>query len=162
MLEALLKLQEARYQNMFFSRRAKHILLSQAALARFAQTGRITEHFEFMRPFTVGSAPTLLEHLLDQHLHNGYFTLYFWKDPEIFPARRSTAWTSWVSRRFPPSARRTPRKGYCCSMILHPRLIASFRDYFMTTCAATARCPDAQAVRFLKSLVLDLRSRPAG
>lgn len=162
MLEALLKLQEARYQNMFFSRRAKHILLSQAALARFAQTGRITEHFEFMRPFTVGERADLLEHLLDQHLHNGYFTLYFWKDPEIFPAMEVDCMDELGVTAFPSVCPPDARKGYCCSMILHPRLIASFRDYFMDDLRRNRTLPDAQAVRFLKSLVLDLRSRPAG
>lgn len=161
LLEVFLQCQEARFQNMFASRRAKHLLLSQSALARFCRTGLMTEHFEFMRPFSVGERIAILEHLLDQHRHNGYFTLYFWKNPDAAPIIEVDCMEGLGITAFPAVKESTIQKGYCSSIIQHPQLIAAFRDYFMDDLRLNHVLTDAGAAQFLEGLIQELKRADA-
>ena len=61
-------------------------IFSKQAMARFAKTGRQSDHFFAMRPFTREERVAVLTHLKAQNEQNPYFSIYFFK-PEYHQPR---------------------------------------------------------------------------
>ena len=157
MLDVFLGYQSMRFDNMFRSKRAKHILMSQNALKKFSQTGLITEHFAFMRPFTVKERIQILEHLLDQHKNNGYFTIYLWKETDSDPVMEVDCWDDLGVTAFPSVKDSAMQKSYCNSIILHSRLVSVFKDYFMDDLRRNHVLSNVKSAQFLEDLILKLK-----
>ena len=80
LIEKLYKVQLLRWQNFFTKKKVTHIIFSYRAMERFARTGRQTDHFFAMRPYTPGERKAILSHLREQAIENPYFWIYFLKD----------------------------------------------------------------------------------
>ena len=49
-------------------------------MEQFARTGRLTDHFFGLRPYTPTERAKILYHILEQTKTNPYFDVYFFKD----------------------------------------------------------------------------------
>lgn len=89
-LEAMIRqfydVHQKRFDNYFQKRRPTHTIFSKPAMMEFAKTGRESDHFFAIRPFTPAERVEILQHLKRQQEENPYFFLYFFK-PGYRPPR---------------------------------------------------------------------------
>ena len=74
-----------RWNNYFTKRRPTHMVFSRRAMEEFARTGRQTDHFFALRPFTPGERREILEHIRVQAQHNPHFCVHFFRDDAEAP-----------------------------------------------------------------------------
>ena len=86
MIQRFYAVHRKRFDNYFQKRRPTHTIFSKQAMARFAKTGRQSDHFFAMRPFTREERVAVLTHLKAQNEQNPYFSIYFFK-PEYHQPR---------------------------------------------------------------------------
>ena len=86
MIQRFYAVHQKRFDNYFQKRRPTHTIFSKQAMARFAKTGRQSDHFFAMRPFTREERVAVLTHLKAQNEQNPYFSIYFFK-PEYHQPR---------------------------------------------------------------------------
>lgn len=78
-LRRLTGIQIQRFENMYHKKRVTHVILSYESIKEFIRTGRLTDHFFGMRPFTAAERREILTHCRNQSRDNPYFNLYFLK-----------------------------------------------------------------------------------
>lgn len=144
--------QRQRYDYMFNSRRAKHIIFSTRAVRHFAATGMITSHFQAMRPFTPRERLEVLRNLHYHALNDPYFNVYFFKD-DFCPAYEIACWEQNGMACLPVNRPNALMSNYCCNIIRHPKLIKAFIGYFKDELRQNFTLPQAQAIEFLKSTI---------
>ena len=71
------KIHMDRWENAFSRKRENHIIFSAAAMKRFAQTGRQSDHFFAIRPYTRQERAAILRNLRDQARENPCFHVHF-------------------------------------------------------------------------------------
>ena len=86
MIQRFYAVHQKRFDNYFQKRRPTHTIFSKQAMAHFAKTGRQSDHFFAMRPFTREERVAVLTHLKAQNEQNPYFSIYFFK-PEYHQPR---------------------------------------------------------------------------
>ena len=69
-----------RFENVFSKKKESHIIFSIEAMRRFAQTGRLSDHFFAIRDYTPAERTKILENLRDQAKVNPGFHIYFFKE----------------------------------------------------------------------------------
>lgn len=79
-IEALRVVHAKRFENVFGKHKPTHIILSRAFMERFARTGRQTDHFFALRPYTPDERAAILTHIRDQARDNPNFHVYFFKE----------------------------------------------------------------------------------
>jgi len=79
-LRQLTEIHTRRFHNIYHKKRVTHVVLSYETMKKFAQTGRLPDHFFGMRPFTVSERHQILAHCRDQARSNPYFNIYFLKN----------------------------------------------------------------------------------
>ena len=80
LVQRLYDIQLQRYENFFHKKKVTHTIFSPKAMERFARTGRQSDHFFAMRPYTPAERKAILTNLREQVMHNPYFWIYFLKD----------------------------------------------------------------------------------
>jgi len=83
-VEALRAVHAKRFENIFSKHRPTHTIFSSEFMERFARTGRQTDHFFALRPYTGQERARILRHILEQTKHNPFFDVYFFK-PDFEP-----------------------------------------------------------------------------
>ncbi|MBE5798974.1 MAG: hypothetical protein E7321_03370 [Clostridiales bacterium] len=68
-----------RWENIFEKKKSTHIICSQEAMARFARSGRLSDHVFVIRTYTPRERVQILMHLRAQARENPNFSLYFFK-----------------------------------------------------------------------------------
>ena len=69
-----------RFENVFSKKKESHIIFSIEAMQRFAQTGRLSDHFFALRDFLPQERVKILVNLRDQAKKNPGFHMYFFKE----------------------------------------------------------------------------------
>lgn len=82
-LEPLIDIYSKRVKNTYEKHRPIHTVMKQSAMLEFARTGRQTDHFWGMRPYTKAERKRILELLLEHQKNNVYFNLHFLKDDSL-------------------------------------------------------------------------------
>lgn len=77
MVDALMPIYSRRYQNTFHKRKQSHMIMKYSAMLKFVRTGRMSDHFWGLRPFTVQERIEILQVFLENQLHNPYVHFYF-------------------------------------------------------------------------------------
>lgn len=80
MADVLFEIFAARYRNTFERRKAHHTIMKRSAFWKFVRTGRLSDHFWGLRPFTLKERAAILRNLIDQEENNPFFHIYFLKD----------------------------------------------------------------------------------
>lgn len=68
-----------RWENYFTKRRPTHTIFSLPEMERFARTGRQSDHFFAMTPYTPQERAAILRHLREQEANNPGFHVYFFE-----------------------------------------------------------------------------------
>lgn len=80
LVQQLYDIQLQRYENFFRKKKVTHTIFSRKAMERFVRTGRQSDHFFAMRPYTPAERRAILMNLRDQAAHNPYFWVYFLRE----------------------------------------------------------------------------------
>jgi len=70
----------ARWENLFGKKKMSHTVFSCEAMEQFARTGRQSDHFFAMRPYTGQERAEILSQLRRQEEENPYFHIHFFKE----------------------------------------------------------------------------------
>jgi len=81
---ALKQVHERRFENIYSKKKPTHTIFSVEFMERFARTGRQTDHFFGLRPYTPAERVKILQHILEQTQSNPSFDIYFFK-PDFEP-----------------------------------------------------------------------------
>ncbi|MBQ4265123.1 MAG: hypothetical protein IJB85_06390 [Clostridia bacterium] len=70
----------ARWENFFSKKKVNHTIFSREAMEQFARTGRQSDHFFAIRPYTGQERTQILTHLRKQEAENPHFHIHFFKE----------------------------------------------------------------------------------
>ena len=79
-IEPLREVHVRRYENIFSKHKPTHTIFSHEYMEMFARTGRQTDHFFALRPYTSAERTAILTNIRDQARDNPNFHVYFFKD----------------------------------------------------------------------------------
>ncbi|MBQ7785971.1 MAG: hypothetical protein IJ381_07485 [Clostridia bacterium] len=74
-----------RFNNYFAKRRPTYTIFSRKAMEQFARTGKQTDHFFALRPFTIEERVGILKMIRDQASTSDTFSVFFFRDDIIPP-----------------------------------------------------------------------------
>lgn len=83
LVESLASIHEKRWNNIFHSKKVRYYILSANATRRFARTGRLSDHFFALRPFTPKERRGILWNIRENMAENPYFNLLFARDDQL-------------------------------------------------------------------------------
>ena len=75
-----------RYNNIMNKRKVTNVVFSFDAMKNFVLTGKQTNHFFAMRPYTLAERMAIIKHLRDQTVNNPYFSIRFLKKGTPLPS----------------------------------------------------------------------------
>ncbi len=79
LVDALAKVHRQRVDNFFNKKKVTHIIFSQSNMLTFARTGRQTDHFFALRPYTPAERVAILAFCRSESMKNPYFNIHFAK-----------------------------------------------------------------------------------
>lgn len=120
-----------RWNNFFTKKKVTHIIFSYKAMEHFARTGRQTDHFFAMRPYTVGERKAILTHLREQAVSNPYFWLYFLKDENSVQQAEITFYEGIGVLFTKANTGYNLEEDHAEALITHPEMGRKFKSFFM-------------------------------
>ena len=85
LLQGMIRVHDARHQNLFAKKEPSILILTRQALTDFAKTGHMSDHLYAMRDFTPDERRTVLHGLLDALRQNEALSLHFIRDDALMP-----------------------------------------------------------------------------
>ncbi|MBQ2833542.1 MAG: hypothetical protein IJE71_02945 [Clostridia bacterium] len=79
LVEQMAVVQLQRWENYFGKHKPTHVILSRREMERFAKTGRQTDHFFILRPYTPSERGAILRNIRAHAQSNPYFHVCFFK-----------------------------------------------------------------------------------
>jgi len=80
LVEQMALVQLQRWENYFGKHKPTHVILSRREMERFAKTGRQTDHFFVLRPYTSSERGAILRNIRAHAQSNPYFHAYFFRE----------------------------------------------------------------------------------
>lgn len=127
----LYDVQMLRWKNFFTKKKVTHIIFSYKAMERFARTGRQTDHFFAMRPYTHEERKAILSHLREQAVSNPYFWVYFLKDDNSVQQAEITFYEGIGVLFTKANTGYNLEEDHAEALITHPEMGRKFRSFFM-------------------------------
>ena len=152
-IDALYQIYDRRVRNTFSKRRPAHTLLKRSAMLRFAQTGRTSDHFWAMRPYTPRERVQILTLVLNQHRSNPYFRIHFLRDDAMFRDAEISLYDDLGILMTKSDTDYDLAAGHSEIMLNHPELMRLFKDFFMKELVKNHTLPDDETSRFLTELI---------
>lgn len=131
LVEKLYEVQMLRWKNFFTKKKVTHIIFSYKAMERFTRTGRQTDHFFAMRPYTPGERKAILTHLREQAVSNPYFWIYFLKDENSVQQAEITLYEGLGVMFTKANTEYNLDADHAEAMITHPEMARKFKSFFM-------------------------------
>lgn len=151
--EALTGIFEQRFKNTFDHRKAHHLIMKRSALWKFVRTGRLSDHFWGLRPFTLRERATIIRHLIDQVDSNPYFHVYFLKDNQFIRDMEIFCYDGKGLLMVNASADYDLSKGYAEVMLDHPEFQRLYKDFYLKHLIREHVISPTDTHDFLRSLV---------
>lgn len=129
LIAQLYDIQLKRWQNFFEKRKVTHAIFSKDAMIRFARTGRQTDHFFAMRPYTPKEREGILSFLWEQSQTNPYFNIYFAKENSVIEDREISCYEG--AGTIFQDANTSYAAGHQEVLLTHPGFAQQFQHYFM-------------------------------
>lgn len=160
-LDQLYQIQDERYHNCLKKRQKQYHLFSYSAMARFVQTGMLSDHFWGFRPFTLEERLSILEDLKKRMMASPHFHLAFFRpDTDMIPGEitwyegegislilRNSHYTFEVEDSHSELLYRD--EGFSCF----------FSGFFLKWCMKTAMFSEAESLCLLGRLIAECRAK---
>ena len=146
-IERLAEIQQMRYRNTFTQHKVTHVVFSETAIRKFAETGCTSDHFFLMRPYTKAERARILENLAHQTRTNPYFNAYLLRDDRGFTGMEATCYEGEGVQFIPADTDYNLATGHTEAIIVDEEFCGIFLHFFredllkhhVTTTAAAAK-----------------------
>lgn len=131
LVSALYNVQLKRFNNFFKKKKVTHTIFSAKAMERFVRTGKQSDHFFAIRPYTPAERKAILLNLRDQAAHNPYFWVYFLKNDEAEMQAEITLYEGKGVMFMQADTSYDLESSHNEALVNHPELNETFKDFFM-------------------------------
>lgn len=152
-VEALREIYRARVENTFEKRHPAKTIMKRSAMRRFALTGRMSDHFWGMRPYTPEERAAILKKLLWQMENNPYFNIYFLKDNGELRDAEMTLYDKLGLQLLDANTDYELSEHHSEVLIVHEDIMRVFRNYFERELLVKRVIPYQEAVAFMRELI---------
>lgn len=152
-VQALYGIYDRRFQNTFLKRQPAHAIMKRSAMRKFALTGRTSDHFWAMRPYTPQERVTILRELLRQQQRNPFFHIYFLKDDGMLRDAEITLYDELGILMTEADTDYDLAAGHSEIMLAHPELMRLFKEFFIKGLVKRHALSEDDTCRILGELI---------
>ena len=162
-LDALEDVYRKRFKNTYSKYKHAYSVYKRSAMYRFAMTGRTTDHFWMMRPYTPEERVVILKELLDQQKNNPYIHMYFLKDDAALRDVEIACYEDEGMLILEADTDYNLKQGHTEFMVTHQEMLNLYRDFFMNVLIKEYVHTESETCGYLRYLISEigrLRSDP--
>lgn len=152
-VRALVRVYQKRVQNTFEKRRATHVIMKRNAMRKFVRTGKTSDHFWGMRPYTLQERIRILRNLLENIDKNPYFHVYFLKDNQFLRDGDIIYYENLGMLIMDSGTSYNLDAGHSEVLVTHPEFIRLYKDFFLNNLIRQQVISHGETRRFLLSLI---------
>ncbi|MBR5560155.1 MAG: hypothetical protein IKU73_01925 [Clostridia bacterium] len=131
LLEQLQRVHNLRFENHFTKRKPSHMVFDRAAMERFTQTGRQSDHFFAFRAYTPQERVRILTNLREQAAENPYFNVYFFKPEYEAPQMEIALFEGMGTLMAKPDTNYNLMGEHTETIITQESFCACYKNYYM-------------------------------
>ena len=131
LVQSLYDVHLMRFENFFRKRKVTHIVFSLEAMRAFMRTGRQSDHFFAMRPYTLAERLAILNHLRDQTAKNPHFYIHFLKEDTPAPIMEITMYEGYGVMFTKANTDYNLAGEHTEALVTHPGFMHKYREFFM-------------------------------
>lgn len=156
-LPELIEIYEKRVQNTFEKHKPAHTVMKTRAMRRFACTGKTTDHFWGMRPYTPSERKRIFTLLLKEYERNPFFNLYFLKDNDFLRDVEIAYYEGIGMLILESGTDYNLAEGHSEILITHPEFLRLYKDYFLKNLIKNHVLSREQTCQFLRECIAQCR-----
>ncbi len=156
-LSALEEVYKKRYKNTYAKRKHAFTIYKRGAMRRFALTGKTSDHFWGMRPYTLTERIVILGDLLKQQNENPYVHTYFLKDDSTLRDVEIAYYEDEGMLILESDTDYNLEQGHSEIMVTHQEMLNLYRDFFMNVLLQDYVYPESETCKYLRSLIEEVR-----
>ena len=145
-----------RVENTFSKRKHAYTIFKRNALRRFALTGRTTDHFWMMAPYTVRERIDIFKQLLDQQLHNPYIHMMLLKNNDALRDMEIAYYEGEGLLFLEADTDYKLDEDHTEVLITHPDMLAHFRKFYLDVLMQDYVYPESETCRFFREIIAEL------
>lgn len=146
-----------RFLNSCTKRKPVYTIMKRSAMRRFAQTGRTTDHFWMMTPYTPSERIEILESLLKQQRDNPFMHMYFLKEDDTVRDVEIAYYEDVGMLFLEADTDYNLEAGHSEVMITHQEALRLYREFFMNVLLCEYVLPESETCRFFEELIEEVR-----
>ncbi|MGN0746664.1 MAG: hypothetical protein ACI4ML_08315 [Aristaeellaceae bacterium] len=131
LVQSLYDIHLMRFENFFRKRKVTHIVFSLEAMRNFMRTGRQTDHFFAMRPYTLAERMAILNQLRDQAAKNTHFYIHFLKEDMPAPIMEITMYDGYGVMFTKANTDYNLAGEHTEALVSHPGFMRKYREFFV-------------------------------
>ena len=156
-LSVLEDIYRKRYKNTYAKRKHAFTIYKRGAMRRFALTGKTSDHFWGMRPYTLTERIVILGDLLKQQNENPYLHTYFLKDDATLRDVEIAYYEDVGMLILESDTDYNLEQGHSEIMVTHQEMLNLYREFFMNVLLQDYVYPEAETCKFLRALIEEVR-----
>lgn len=149
----LMDIHGTRHQNFLMKKKPTHLVVDEAAMRRFAQTGRCTDHVYLARAFTPQERCTILRGLKEKTQQDAGFHLWFGKPGMNTDGREVTVYDEYGLSLIKPNTSWRLDGDHNEMLLTSAFLADSMKDFFHTEVLRKEVLPQSETARILDALI---------
>ena len=158
-LSLLCDIYRKRYQDSYSKRKPSYTIFKRGAFTKFATTGKTSDHFCAMRPYTPQERIAILRDMLNQQKSNPYVHFYFLKDDTVLRDVEIACYDQTGILILPSDTDYNLPEGHSEIMVSHPQMMNLFQEFFTEILVRDYVCTDTETVQFLNDLISNISRR---
>lgn len=152
-LPELIDIYDRRVRNTYQKRKPAHTIMKRRAMWKFACTGRTTDHFWGMRPYTPAERARIFRLLLKEYEHNPFFHLYFLKDDDFLRDAEIAYYEGVGMLILESGTDYNLAQGHSEILITHSEFLRLYKDYFLKNLIRSQVISEEQTRDFLRACI---------
>lgn len=156
LIDGLRVIHRERIKNYETKRKVTHTVFSIDSMRHFVRTGRQSDHFFMLRPYTPAERREILMFLRRLAQENPFFSVYFIKEEHHLLPKEVTLYDGRVLTVMNSRTDYSVSHGHSESVIDHPYVLSQFKRFYMKEFLPKYACTQAQALRILDELIAEI------
>lgn len=156
-LDRLEQIYQRRYENTCAKRKHAYTIYKRDAMYRFAMTGRMSDHFWMMRPFTPEERVIILKELLTQQQKNPYFHIFFLKDDSTLSDIEIAAYQDEGMLILDSDTDYNLEQGHSEVIVTHEKIIELYKDFFQNVLLRSYVNTEKDSCDYLQYLINEIQ-----
>ncbi len=152
-LSPLTAIYRRRYEDACTKHKHCYTIFKKGAFRRFVLSGRTSDHFWGMRPYTIGERIEILQALLDQQKNNPYAHIFFLKNDQTLRDAEISCYDGAGILILPSDTDYNLARGHSEVMVAHEGVMALYREFFREILLRDYVTNAQESVRYLSELL---------